>query len=365
MIRARFAIRVDASAEMGTGHVRRCLTLATSLRELGADCVFVTRDLGVDVDSLVRAAGLQTVKLQAPRGGFAPGADDPAHASWAHIGWRQDADETVAALAADPPAVLLVDQYAFDARWHDRVRAGLGSRLSAIDDLGDRPLAVDLIVDPTLDADHRAKHRLSEPFAPIILGGPDYAILGSAYRHRGPFPVRRNVESVGIFMGGSDVDNASSLAWQAVRTVLGPAAPIEIATTRVNPRLAELLKLKDRDPNAKLLIDAPDLASFFARHDLQIGAGGGATWERCYIGVPTVLVAFADNHLFVAQPLHRAGIVLFCEEGGRDAAALAKDLASLAADQPRRAAMSEQARALVDGGGIARIRVALHDLYAH
>jgi len=365
MTRARFAFRADASAEIGTGHVRRCLTLAEGLREHGADCVLVMRDLGVDVDALVDSTGVRLVKLRAPRREFTPAGGDPVHAAWARIGWREDADETVAALADAPPTLLLADHYAFDARWHDRVRTGLGSRLAAIDDLGDRPLAVELIVDPTLDADHRAKHRLSAPSAPKILGGPDYALLASAYRHRRPFPVGRTVESVGIFMGGSDIDNATILAWQAVRMTLGPDLPIEIATTRANPHLAALQALDDRDAGAALLIDAPDLAGFFARHDLQIGAGGGATWERCCIGAPTVLIAFADNQLSVARPLHRAGILLFSEEGGRDIAALAGDVASLAADQPRRAAMSERARALVDGRGIERIREALHDLHAH
>jgi hypothetical protein len=41
----RVVIRADASIEMGSGHVMRCLTLADALRERGADVHFICRDL--------------------------------------------------------------------------------------------------------------------------------------------------------------------------------------------------------------------------------------------------------------------------------------------------------------------------------
>ncbi len=263
------------------------------------------------------------------------------------------------ALAADPPAFLLVDHYAFDARWHDAVRAGLDCPLGVIDDLGDRPLAVDLIVDPTLDEDHRAKHWRSLSRSPILLCGPDHAILSPAYRHPASFEVQDRVESVGIFMGGSDVGNATALAWQAVRDALGSDIPIEIATTSANPHLGTLSPLAAGDPNTSLLIDAPHLAGFFARHGLQIGAGGGASWERCCIGAPAVVIAFADNQLLVTRPLHDEGVLFFSEEGGRDVSALSHDIREVAADPSRRRAMSERARAMVDGRGVERVANAI------
>ena len=56
-----------------------------------------------------------------------------------------------------------------------------------------------------------------------------------------------------------------------------------------------------------LTLDEPDLAAFFARHDLQIGAGGGATWERCCIGAPTIAIVVAANQSAVVPALDRLG----------------------------------------------------------
>jgi UDP-2,4-diacetamido-2,4,6-trideoxy-beta-L-altropyranose hydrolase len=357
----RIAIRVDASVQMGTGHLRRCMTLAESLREGGYEPTFVTRDLGLDNAATLAATGHAAITLPPPNAAFASGANLPPHAAWAEVGWEHDAAQTIAALRTLAPAILVVDHYAFDSRWHEAVAGDLEAPLVAVDDLGDRPLAVSLIVDPTM-ASHADKYRLSAPWHPRILGGPQYALLAPAYSRLPAPTVRERVQTVGLFMGGSDLANASEIAWQATRSALGPAVQVTIATTSANPHKARLEDLATSDNATTLLVDLPDLAGFFASHDLQIGAGGGATWERCCAGAPTILVAFADNHLPVARPLHEMGVLLLSEDGATRPEALARDIAELAASSTRRLAMSQAGRKLVDGAGLARVRKAIDDL---
>src|SRR5687768_7253502 len=123
----RIAVRVDASVQMGTGHLRRCITLAEALVRGGFEVTFVTRDLGIDNRAPLAAAQLAAIALPAPDASFVAGIGLPHHAAWAEIDWETDAAQTVAALRAFEPTILVIDHYAFDSRWHEAVADGLRS----------------------------------------------------------------------------------------------------------------------------------------------------------------------------------------------------------------------------------------------
>lgn len=103
-------------------------------------------------------------------------------------------------------------------------------------------------------------------------------------------------------MGGTDPGGISARVLAACRAA-GFAGTIEVVSTSANSRLDALQQACAVDSAVTLTLDQPDLAGFFARHDLQIGAGGGATWERCCIGAPTVAMALVANQSAVVPGL--------------------------------------------------------------
>jgi UDP-2,4-diacetamido-2,4,6-trideoxy-beta-L-altropyranose hydrolase len=353
------ALRADASPGSGTGHVVRCLSLAAALRDAGALPCLVSRQLGVDVTALAQRAGIELVQLAPPPAGFKT-ADPVPHAAWADIDWQLDADETARALAGRGCARVVVDHYAFDARWHRRVATALDVPIAAIDDLADRELAVDLLVDHNLSDDARAKYAGRIDTATRVLAGPRHALLGPSYATLVPREADDAVASIGIFLGGIDATDLSSLALRACREVAGFHGPIEIATTSAHPQLEALRALAAAQPPTTLLVDAPELSAFFARHGLQLGAAGGATWERCCAGAPMLLLVAADNQLAVVPQLvaHGAAAALSAT-ASRNTQQVGALVAALLADAPRRQAMARRARALVDGLGARRVALAL------
>lgn len=361
----RIAIRVDASRQIGTGHLRRCLSIAEALTALGADVRFLIRRLDDVAPAAFGSSPFPVDWLSAPGDEQAPtGPDAPSHLHWAGVEPSADAAATAEALRAWGPALVIVDHYAFDARWHDQVREGLGCRMMAVDDLADRPLAVDVLLNANL-ADHAQKYAGRLKAGTRVLGGPRFAILGEAYRSQPPYAFRAEVRSLGVFMGGTDPDGASARVLEAIRTA-GFAGSVEIVSTSANPHLSDLRAVCGADGAVTLTLDLPDLAAFYARHDLQIGGGGTANYERCRMGAPGIAITLAANQLAVVPQLAALGAlrVARLEDGPdwpglEDAPLLTDVVRALIADPVARRDLSDQGRALVDGRGTERITLCL------
>ncbi|MEM6585770.1 MAG: UDP-2,4-diacetamido-2,4,6-trideoxy-beta-L-altropyranose hydrolase, partial [Pseudomonadota bacterium] len=353
----RVAFRVDASSAMGTGHMHRCLALAAALRAQGDEVAFVTRDLGLDCGALLQEAAVdRIIVLPKPLGRlFRP---DPAiaHAAWAEISSDEDAQETIQALKPWRPDWLVVDTYAFGAGWHRAVKSALGCSIAAIDDLGDRAMACKALIDHTYHVDHRAKYKDALEGETRLLCGPRFGLLGPAYAAAPRYTFHETVRSIGVFMGGVDAGNHSATALEAI-TLSGFEGPVEIVATSANPHIAALREVVAARPLTKLCVDLPDLAAFFARHDLQIGAGGGASWERCCIGAPTLLCVIAPNQIAVAPLLAQEEVVALASDPS--AASIAQELSKLLTDAPKRRNLALASQALVDGRGAERVALAL------
>lgn len=61
----KIAFRTDASLQMGSGHVMRCLTLADALRARGAQCHFISRLHPGHLLELIRQRGYKSNSLLA------------------------------------------------------------------------------------------------------------------------------------------------------------------------------------------------------------------------------------------------------------------------------------------------------------
>lgn len=350
------AVRVDASPSIGTGHVKRMLSLAKAIRSIGQQVVFIWRDLGLDCGSELDKAGFDHIRLPSSDRVPLMGADNPPHADWAGLPQAQDAKDTSDALKDFAVEWLIVDHYAFDARWHDRISEALKCRIAAIDDLADRPLAADLIVDHNFANDHREKYQGVADSAARILGGPRFALLDSTYSDAPRYAFSPEVRSIGVFMGGTDSTNASSTVLDALQAS-GFEGQIEVVTTTANPHLDRLRDRLAASGHAKLSCNLPDLAGFFARHDIQIGGGGGSTWERCCIGAPTLGIVVAQNQHAALAPLASRNILSMCAEPRPDI--IAEQLNLLIQDPALRAHYAESSRQLVDGKGSERVAVAM------
>jgi spore coat polysaccharide biosynthesis predicted glycosyltransferase SpsG len=98
------------------------------------------------------------------------------------------------------------------------------------------------------------------------------------------------------------------------------------------------------------------MAALMARADLAVGAGGTTSWERCCLGLPTVMITVADNQALIARHLAAAGAVELL--GPRETVtpeAVATALRTFHETPERRHAMGLAAAAVCDGAGADRL----------
>lgn len=361
----RVSFRVDASQKIGTGHVRRCLSLAQALKKFDAQSRFICRQHDEVSAHLIPthqacdwlAASTQTFSDNDPNVA-------PPYASWGLVPWQLDADQTIAVLKKAPVDWLVVDHYAWDARWHQRVTAEVNVRLLAIDDLADRSLSADMLLDQNLDQNHFDKYKHCISFAGErvrLMAGPRYALLSDRYKLAPRYEFSKVASSIGIFMGGTDPDDLSSQVLLACREVAKFTGRITLVSSQQNPHYKGRLALAAKWPQTRVIHDLPDLSDFFASHDLQIGSGGGAAWERCCMGAPTLAVVAATNQQAVLPQLAGLQAVRLVELTKSDSSlqAFGKTVAELLADPVSRQQLSEKSISLVDGRGSARVAAVL------
>jgi UDP-2,4-diacetamido-2,4,6-trideoxy-beta-L-altropyranose hydrolase len=308
----RVVFRADASVQIGTGHVMRCLTLADALRARGAECLFVTRALPGHLGGVIEERGFELTLLAPPAQDADVIAGPPAHAAWAGVSWQHDMAETRDAIAqAD---WLVLDHYAFDGRWQQGLRDRV-DRIMVIDDLADRPHRAALLLDQNLGRAASDYDGLVPEDCRRLIGQryallrPEFALLReTALAQR----KARGLRHLMISMGGTDVGNATSIV---LRALSGAELPRDIRLSVVMgssaPTLARVRELAAQMPwPTEVLVDVRDMAALMADADLAIGAGGGTTWERCCLGLPSIIVETAENQAHSVAAMVAAGAAL-------------------------------------------------------
>ena len=332
----RVLFRCDAGAEIGGGHVMRCLTLARALAGAGWSITFA-----VSQDTLTIT----------PTGLFE---------AYDLIVLAQKDDLPECAGAFD---VAVIDHYGLGADYETRLREITG-HVVAIDDFPDRPHDCDVLIDQNFGRS-TADYVGMTPRAATVLAGTSYALLRAEFgatRAAGLPAKGEGGSSLNILvsLGLTDVGGVTCevvnrlLAMNLnarINVVIGPAAPSRAS-----------LETLASDGQITLHIAADNMADLMAQADLCIGAGGTTSWERCCLGLPTVLLVLAENQRDIAASLAEAGAAISLT--GWSKGELETAVARLTDNTEVLRVMATKAAMLCDGAGATRVVNAMGTLRA-
>jgi UDP-2,4-diacetamido-2,4,6-trideoxy-beta-L-altropyranose hydrolase len=346
------AFRTDASLHIGTGHVMRCLTLANALRERGAQSTFICRPHAGHLLDFIQRSG-HTAKVLAPADDAFTAPADLCHAKWLGTDWASDAEQTQRALGDQVVDWLVVDHYALDRRWEQTLRP-YTLRILAIDDLADRTHDCDLLLDQNLGRQAKDYGGLLSRHTQTLIG-PAYALLRPEFAQWREHSLQRRAQPqlkhLLITMGGVDKDNATGQVLQALNAC---RLPTDLRITVVmGPHAPCLADVQQKAGQMKwptqVLVGVNAMAQLMADSDLCIGAAGSTSWERCCMGLPTLMIVLAANQQDAALALSDMGAAHCINMPAKLATDLKGEIEKIDALQMKR--LSEQSTAICNGRG--------------
>jgi len=326
----KVVIRADAGVIVGTGHFARVSAVVDSLAAYSdIDILLVTGAEGAVLVPSYFPAATSVLTLAADE--LEPGAT--MHAL-DQLGWK--------------PEVFIVDQYGWVPQWEEEA-SSKDMQLLVFDDF-DVAKRADLIVRPHGGAELEG--------GCIPLRGPSYLPLSRhiARLAKVTRPDHGSHLRLNICFGGSDptgemvksLHAVAALEGFTVDVVVGPGAKIEADTANTIRELPHVT-----------LHTAPsqeELAELMAVADLAIGAGGLMLWERLCLGVPSLVIAVADNQRPQIDAVTATGAIRFLGNHTEvTPAAIVQAVTSLAADKEARRNMAGSGKMLVDGRGAVRL----------
>ncbi len=323
----KVVFRADASVEIGTGHVMRCLTLADALKQRGHRIEFACVPMAGNVIDLIQEKGYLCHRLA----------------------------QTQAAISSEGDW-LVVDHYQLAIEWEVSMRTQF-SHIMVIDDLANRQHDCECLLDQNDYFQNAARYERLTPQACRLFLGPQYALLRQEFFHSKQTLQDRQgkrVRNVLLSFGGTD---PLGLTWKFLQWwgqdfwIKESALRLQVVIGRCSSHREEIEAYCSTQPDITLHIQTKQMACLLAAADIALGAGGVSLWERCYLSLPSVTVVVAENQRAIAEQAARDGLTLLADTSEADFLETAtKELRRLVEDAVLRQSMLGKMQLLYPAG---------------
>ena len=350
------AFRVDANSQIGFGHFSRCLTLALALKKKCKKIIFLSQELPefllnkllINSFEYCRILPLENINFQ----------NHLKHSDWLNNSQAKDSMQIVDFLSPEGCDLLVVDHYAIDFHWERSVKK-VCKKLLVIDDLADRAHECDIFLDQNLSSEDAFIYDglLSTPCVSVY--GPKYALMRPEFaelrsQHNGCIDLLSR-QRIMVSMGGGDPNGMTVKILKLLTPKLMNRFLVDVVMGSMTDRYSDIEAIcKNKEFNLHFQVE--NIHQLVDSALLVIGAGGISAWERCSLGVPSLMVSLADNQVRICKQVERAGAGVYLGHYDEFNAELFQlRIQDILHDNSRLISMSKSAYDLVDGKGAERL----------
>ena len=353
-----FIFRTDSSDVIGTGHLMRCLRLATALKVLGYQCVFICRKLKGDQGSLVRNLGFDLIYLYNEKLQNRESVASFEYESWLSVTEFEDAVQTQKILARYSDISLIVDHYSLSADWERFLKPKV-SMIIVLDDLQVRNHFCDYFINPSIVNFDEGTFKNKLPVLCKQFLGPQYSLLDPPYaalNDKRPDLQSKKVNVIFISFGGVDRDNWTCRIVKILSKIEFIHYQLEIVVGPGFDSVDCLKKLAAKRGSVKVHVNVGNVHEIMANCDLAIGAGGTMSWERLCLGIPSVILGIAENQYEIVNSLLEKGLCVGVVDAQKESDEYISFLIQYLIKNPSlRKIISNKGMKYVDGKGLQRV----------
>ena len=340
-------IRADASTQIGSGHIMRCLALAQAWKKQDGKVIFISTCESESLRNRIIDEGFELVLVK-------DSYPDPV-----------DFETTLSTLNYLPSTKswVVLDGYHFDTDYQQCIKNN-GNPLLVIDDIAHlNHYVADIILNQNINAEKLSYS--CEPETKLLLG-TEYVLLRDEYltykNTNGEIPVV--AKRILITMGGADPENITLKVLNALNQINVEDLEINVVVGTSNPHLNTLKKAAmNCYHKIEVLHDVSNMSQLMAWADLAVSAGGSTCWELAFNGVPSILIVLAKNQKWVAKGLSKYGYAI--NLGGHNEVTCEQTkttVEKLISDNVERNMMSNCGRKLIDGQGKRKVTAEMRNV---
>lgn len=344
MVLTMIGFRVDANEKIATGHLVRCISIATELQKRNISCIFFLAEH--KETARLDAAGLPYEIL---------------HTDWQDM--ESEYPVLLPLLEQYPLQWLVVDSYQATGSYLETLDKKIP--VLYIDDMEQEPYDITALLHYGLHPDYEAYLQHYENTAVKILEGTDYIPLREEFQQLSDTTHRE--KSIMITTGGTDPYHIC-LQFLTACLELAPQTSstraslkdfsFDVIVGSMNQDEPQLQALAARHPGqVHLHKNVTNMSYYMCRNMLAVSAGGTTLWELCACSTPTICFSFADNQMEGVREMGWQNIMICAGDARREPVIdnILHGLNTLIENETLRREYAGHMHAFVDGQGVKRI----------
>ena len=303
-----FVIRLDISKEIGYGHFYRSITLAKSLRSRNDSIYLITQAIPEHLKIWLSKFSIKFFLL----------GTNITSGSIEDLNHTKSFCELIG-----NPDLLIIDHYNIDIKFEKNIR-NFVNKILVIDDLANRNHDCDILLDQNLRHLENRYEKLLPKKSKVFLGPKYFFFREEFYDTNLSKSVREKLKNILIFMGGGDNSYEIIKVIKSIKYIKSKEIYWTLITGKDIRDINKIILLTKKIKNFKLITHTDEISKIISSSDLAIGTCGISAWERCILGLPSLVMITAENQKEDAEILEEMNAVINL---GKSDKVLGKDIA--------------------------------------